>query len=72
LSETRKLAAILVSELVMGAEVTSAKHRCNRDGSQKSPYSLNPFTLGNVGMSFHNVTKACAGLAVLEHERAKS
>jgi hypothetical protein len=68
LSETRKLAAILVSELVMGAEVTSAKHRCNRDGSQKSPYSLNPFTLGNVGISF----QACAGLAVLEHERAKS
>ena len=33
----------------MGADVMSAKHRCNGDGSQKGPHPANPVTQASVG-----------------------
>src|SRR5271166_6227974 len=35
----------------MGADVMSAKHRCNRRGSQKGLYTVNSLTPANVGRS---------------------
>jgi hypothetical protein len=35
----------------MGADVMSAKHRCNRHGSQKGPYTVNSLTPANLGRS---------------------
>ena len=42
----------------------SAKHRCNRDGSQKGPYPINPLTVANVGRS-RPALLASASLVVL-------